>query len=76
MFALVKVLPPAIENIQGIVEEIKLMTPEQKAELVAWAKADFDLAHDQVELVIEQALPVVLSLVQFLLTFKKAKVVK
>jgi hypothetical protein len=57
----------AINDVKLCLDEIKNLTPEDRAELVTWFEGEFDIASDKVEKIIENGLDTALVLGKFLL---------
>ena len=51
----------AVKDYKQLYEEYQGLTDEQKAELIEWFSAEFDLGNDDVEFVIEQVFAALLS---------------
>lgn len=63
----------AIDGANKILGEIKALDEAKKAELVAWVKADFDIAQDGIEAKIEGAIQIALGIAMYAVTFLKDK---
>lgn len=59
-------LMPMLAAVGGVIPELKDLSDAEKDSLYAWAKANYDIADDQVEAKIEKGLAVVLHVAQFL----------
>lgn len=57
-------LPAAADGIENVYSQWKSATEEERAELYAWAKSDFDIANDKLEAKIEAGLNVAINLGQ------------
>lgn len=58
-------LLPALEGAKSIPAEMADLDAEEKEELVAWMKANYDLRDDELEAKIEAGLAVVVHIAQF-----------
>ena len=60
-----------IQATPHLYQSIKDLNSDDKAELVTWAKNEFDLANDAVEKKIEDGLDLVLSITTYIMSFVK-----
>lgn len=60
-----------IKNGKQIVAELKDLSPEEKTELDAYVKAEFDIADDRVEKIVEDSLSIAFSIVSLIANLKK-----
>jgi len=58
----VRTAPAAISGITNVPNELKDLSAEEKAELMAWSKAEFDLRDDGLEATVEAGLGVGLAI--------------
>lgn len=58
-------IPGAVASAKAAEEEYKNLSDEQKAELIAWVKQDFDIADDKLEKKIEAGLAMLVHASEF-----------
>jgi len=58
-----------IESTPHVLSSVKDLNDEDRAELVAWAKSEFDIADDTAEKKIEDCLKLVLDISAYVLSF-------
>lgn len=71
---LLKLFPlvgPALENVSEVPKELKDLDEAEAAELLSWAKAQFDLVDDALESKIEKGLAIAYAIADILELFKK-----
>lgn len=58
-------LGAAVDAAKLAAEELKNLTAEERAELDAWAQAEFDISNDELEVKIEKGLALALHVAEF-----------
>lgn len=71
LYETLKTAGPAIEGIDKIMAEFKNMTAEQREELMAFVREEFDLPNDTIEEIVEKAISIALDVIAFLKQIKK-----
>ncbi len=66
---------PAFEGLDKIGGELKDLSEEEAAELVAYVRDELELSNDKIEFVIEKALELGVTIYEFIKLFKKEEVV-
>lgn len=66
-----KRIKDGLAGLENIDDEIQEMSDDDSAELVAWAREEFDIPNDDVEQIVEAALDTALSLVRTAMLLKK-----
>lgn len=56
---------PAFQLVQQALDELKDLDETERGDVLAWAKAEYDIADDELELKVEKALGVALSIAEF-----------
>ena len=67
----VRAAPAALDGISNVPAGLASMDASQKAELLAWSKAEFDLADDKLEAMVESGLQVGLHIATLVASLKK-----